>query len=87
MSEELLVKHCSPTLAGIKTGNLFACSFPDGYEMKECIRCWNKQLTKKGLRVLPVRFQNGRALIYVYRPSKLAVDLQDSLAEQLLHER
>ena len=24
MSEELLVRHCSPTLAGLKTGNLFS---------------------------------------------------------------
>ena len=23
MSEDLLIRHCSPTLAGIKTGNLF----------------------------------------------------------------
>ena len=44
MSEELLVMHCSPTLAGIKTGNLFSCSFPNEYEMKECVRCWNRML-------------------------------------------
>lgn len=87
MSEELLVRHCSPTLAGMKTGNLFACAFTDSDEMKACVRCWNRQLTGKGLRVLPVRFQNGRALIYVYRPSRLAVDLEDGLAKRLLRER
>ena len=87
MSEELLVKHCSPTLAGMKTGNLFACSFPNEEEMKECVRCWNRMLIKKGLRVLPLRFHNGRALIYVYRPSKLTADLQHNIAEQLLLER
>lgn len=87
MSEVLLIKHCAPTLAGIKTGNLFTCSFPDCGEMKACVRCWNRQLTKKGLRVLPMRFENGRALIYVYRPSKLTADLHHNLAKQLLHER
>lgn len=87
MSEDLLVQHCSPTLAGMKTGNLFGCFFSSHREMKECVRCWNRQLTKKGLRVLPLRFQNSRALIYVYRPSKLSVDLKDSLAEKLLKER
>lgn len=87
MSEELLIKHCSPTLAGMKTGNLFACAFQNAEEMKECLRCWNRLLTKKGLRVLPIRFQNGRALIYVYRPSKLSVDLQHAIAEQLLKDR
>ncbi len=87
MSEELLIKHCSPTLAGIKTGSLFACSFPDKARMRECVRCWNRQLTGKGLRVLPLRFQNKRALIYVYRPSRLSADLRNGVAEQLLKAR
>lgn len=87
MSEELLIRHCSPTLAGIKTGNLFACRFPDKAEMRECVRCWNNLLTKKGLRVLPLRFRNGRALIYVYRPSRLSDDLRHGTAERILRER
>ena len=49
MSEELLVKHCSPTLAGMKTGNMFSGYFQSEKDMKECIRCWNRILTKKGL--------------------------------------
>ena len=28
MSEDLLIRHCSPTLAGIKSGNLFSCACP-----------------------------------------------------------
>lgn len=87
MSEALLIKHCSPTLAGIKTGSLFSCTFEAEKELKECVRCWNRQLTKKGLRVLPVRVQNGRALIYVYRPARLKADLQQSVAKRLLGER
>ena len=87
MSEELLIRYCSPTLAGMKTGNMFACSFPDKTQMNECVRCWNRLLAKKGLRVLPLRFQNERALIYVYRPSRLSADLQDDTAKQLLKER
>ena len=27
MSEEQVVRNCAPTLAGLKTGNLFACSW------------------------------------------------------------
>lgn len=87
MLEEMLVRHCSPTLAGMKTGNLFGCSFKNGKEMQECVRCWNQQLSEKGLRIRPVRFQEGRALIYVYRPARLTADLQHALAEQLLRER
>ncbi len=86
MSEELLVKHCSPTLAGMKTGSLFACFFSTGDEMRACVRCWNRQLTGKGLRVLPLRFENNRALIYVYRPSRLEKDLRRDAASAILRE-
>ena len=87
MSEEILVKQCAPTLAGLKTGNLFPCTYSDEYEMKESIRCWNKMLAKKGLRILPMRYRNGRALIYVYRPAKLNIDLKNGIAKQILKER
>lgn len=87
MSEALLIRHCSPTLAGIKTGNLFACSYVDINEMRDTIRCLNRRLGKKGLRVLPLRFQNNKALIYVYRASHLLRDLQQETACQLLSER
>ncbi len=86
MSEGLLVKYCSPTLAGIKTGNLFSWVFKDEEAMRECIRCWNRLLANKGLRIIPMKFENGHALIYVYRPSKLSEDLNDIQARALLTE-
>ena len=33
MSEETLVRYCSPTLAGIKTGSLFGCEFASQEEL------------------------------------------------------
>lgn len=87
MSEELLVRNCSPTLAGLKTGNMFNCSFSNSEEMKDSVRKLNKIFVKKGLRVLPLRYRNNSALIYVYRPSKLSQDLQDDTACRLLAER
>ena len=86
MSEEILVQHCSPTLAGMKTGNLFGCSFDSPAEMRSCVRCWNRTLTGKGLRILPLRFRDGRALIYVYRPSRLSADLCRRETCQILRE-
>ena len=84
MSEELLVQHCSPTLAGLKTGNLFNCKFADSTEMRNCIRCWNRMLVKKGLRVLPLRFREDCALVYVYRPARLSEDLLNDTAVEIL---
>lgn len=63
---------------------MFSCSFNNESEMKQSVRNLNTVLVKKGLRVLPLRFQNNRALIYVYRPSKLSKDLQQNNACCLL---
>lgn len=87
MSEDIMVKNCAPTLAGMKTGNLFSCSFADGDEMRDCLRHWNQLLSGKGLRALPLRFRDGRALVYVYRISHLSRDLKDAAACCLLKER
>lgn len=38
MSEEMLVRHCAPTLAGLKTGNLFSCEFEDEEAMRFSLR-------------------------------------------------
>ncbi|MBQ8377637.1 MAG: DUF3793 family protein [Oscillospiraceae bacterium] len=87
MPEELLVRYCSPTLAGIKTGNLFSCFCESVDKMREVVRDWNKLLRGKGLRILPLNYKNNRALIYVYRPGKLKNDLEDNRAERILSER
>lgn len=87
MSEEMFVRHCSPTLAGIKTANLFTCAFSRESEMRESIRGLNRILVKKGIRVLPLRYRNNRALIYAYRPSRLSRDLKEHEASRLLEER
>ena len=84
MSEDLIIKHCSPTLAGIKTANLFNCPYSSRLECECDVRKLNKMFCKKGIKVLPLKFSNGKALIYIFRPSKLAVDLSDEYACKLL---
>lgn len=87
MSEELLIKHCSPTLAGLKTGNLFICGFESKTQMNCCLRCWNKKLSSKGVRIIPMRYRNGRALIYAFRPKFLERNLTDSFAAEILKKQ
>jgi hypothetical protein len=86
MLENYLIEHCSPTLAGMKTGNIFNCPFASSTEMRSCIRCWNRILVKKGLRVIPLRCREDRTLVYVYRPSKLSLDLGCDMANRILKE-
>lgn len=86
MSDDLLVKHCSPTLAGIKTGSMFPCGYISEEVLKQEIRIANKKLNKKGLRIIPLKIKNNRALLYAYRPSLLNKDLCDETANVLLKE-
>ena len=87
MSEELLVRHCSPTLAGMKTGNLFMSPFESEGQMRRDVQDLNRRLQNKGLRVVPMRFFEQRALLYVYRPAKLAKDLQHDSKIQKMYGR
>ncbi len=84
MSEETLVRHCSPTLAGIKTGSLFGCCFSSREELVSELRRFNAMLCGKGLRVVSLQYKNGRALIYIYRPAQLSRDLGGELSCELL---
>ena len=87
MSEELIVRHCSPTLAGLKTGSLFSCPSASPDEMRNSLRDLNIRLAPKGIRVLPVKNDGERMLIYIYRPGRLARDLGDGEAAQILCEK
>ena len=87
MSAESLVRYCSPTLAGLKTGSILSCPYASQQEMHCQLRQWNLILGPKGLRALPLRFRGGRGLVYVYRPSRLCRDLCCDAAQMLLHDR
>ena len=84
MSEELIVRHCSPTLAGIKTAGAFSCSYRSEEELRREIRRLNRKLVRRGLRIVPLRIRDGKALISVYRPDRLQGDLLSAEAERLL---
>ena len=84
MSEELLIRHCSPTLAGLKSGSLFSCKYTSKRQVLSQSRRLNRILVPKGLSLLPLRYSGGRVLIYLYRPASLRRDLGDSRAHELL---
>ena len=86
MSEELMIREASPTLAGIKTGSLFNCAFDSREEMLEDVRSLNRSLLEKGLCMLPLRFTEGRALLYLFRAAFLRRDLADAESRRLLRE-
>ncbi|SFE24783.1 Protein of unknown function [Peptostreptococcaceae bacterium pGA-8] len=77
MSEFQLVRHCSPTLAGFKVGNIVNCSFSSIEQLYEDISHLNSQLNGKGIYAVLLRVSGSMALIYVYRPHKLLTSLKD----------
>ena len=86
MSDEIVIRCCAPTLAAIKTGSLFSCPFESREEMTSSLRAINRCLVRKGVCALPLRFQDGRALIYLYRPEMLEKDLTDPVAADILRK-
>ena len=85
MSEDYLIRNCAPTLAKLKTANLFSCPYKNKSEVVEALCSLNRKLSRKGLRILPLRFSEDKALIYLYRPNFLAADLCHSEARRILN--
>ena len=85
MSDELILRQASPTLAGLKTGSLFTVPYRSEKELRADVADINRRLAPKGvyLRVLRVR---RRALLYLYRPSYLSRDFSQAEAAQLLRQ-
>ena len=66
MSDEMFVRCCAPTLAGIKTGSMFSCEYADLEEMTDELRRLNRVLAPSGMCLLPLRFHDGKALLYLF---------------------
>ena len=84
--EETLIKHCSPTLAGLKTGSMFVFRFCGEESLAGLMRDYNSRLADKGVRLTLLRKRGQSALVYVYRPEKLKNDLQDETAGDILFQ-
>ena len=69
MSEENLVRQCAPTLAGIKTGTIFPTPFTSLAELTAEIRELNRILVPKGLRLLPLRYQDPVSYTHLTLPT------------------
>ena len=84
MLELYLIQHCAPTLAGVKSANLFTCPIQDAKMLQKMIDSHNQLLNPKGVHITLLRVRKSAALIYVYRPHALQNDLADRRARELL---
>ena len=71
MSEEIIIKNCSPTLAGIKTGNIFLYRQGSRKGIEGEIQSLSDQLAPYGVQVRLLRRTERGSLVYVFRPERL----------------
>ena len=87
MPDQYIVEHASPTLAGLKTGNLFPVKLEKGRDICREIRDLNRTIRKKGLRAVLLQKTETKALVYLYRPDYLNRDLKRPEARRILDEK
>ena len=64
MLEKSVIEHCSPTLASIKTGNLFTYKYESEEELWESVEGFNECVREKGVSLTVLRRSEKKALIY-----------------------
>ncbi len=84
MPDNIIIENCSPTLAGIKTGNIFTIDKSLISDIKEELCELNRIFIDKGLRAIPLKITEKSVLIYLYRPEKLKADLSSEEAKEIL---
>ena len=84
MLEQQIIEYCAPTLAALKTGNLFSCQCSIVEDLVFELQTLNESLNAKGVFLEMLFHREGRALIYAYRPDRLKKDLAAERVQKLL---
>lgn len=82
--EHFLIEHCSPTLAGLKTANLFSCTVDSVSELNSYLCKVNHELNNKDVFLEVLQHNNKRAVILVYRKNRLQKELQGKSVSDFL---
>lgn len=73
---ERIVRHCAPTLAGIKCGSMFRVN-SDLHGILNQVSNLEYSLMHRGLRIETLVMDDDSCLLYVYRPKLLEARLAD----------
>ena len=76
MLDKYLIAHCSPTLAGLKSANIFNYSFTTVTQLEKQLDEHRAYLQPKGVSIRLLRTSGSNALIYVFRSSKVQEELK-----------
>ena len=84
MLDKFLIRHSAPTLAGLKTANLFWYPWEKEEELKEALARWKEIFLEKGLDIQVMKVNGKRALLYVFRVGKLREELRREKTKGIL---
>ena len=86
--EAVLVRHCAPTLAGMKPGSIFCFNHSPLEVSRQKVCQWNKQLAPFGLtvQILLERPGSSSVIVFVYRHDCLEQMLSDDAYQRFLAE-
>ena len=78
---ETVLRHCAPTLAGIKTGSLINCPRDEAWGWLWAVK---PMLNRCHLEAVLIESGGARALLYIYRPSRLRQDFSGPEVQEFL---
>lgn len=84
MLEMGVVTNCAPTLAGMKSANLFSYRYASKTEVERELNDINRKLNPRGVYVEALLWRQETVLVYAYRKIFLEADLQQDGVRQLL---
>lgn len=83
--QERIVRHCSPTLAGLKCGSMFKIASAS-HGLTHSLRRIQSAVKSKGVRMMFLSTDDSGCLVYVYRQDLLAKRLADHQVQSFLRE-
>lgn len=87
MPERMIAELCSATLKGVKCASLFNCAYETKGKLVNEVINMNHKLAQKGIHMMILSYPSeGRALIYVFRPSLLQKQLEEEKTRSLMEQ-
>ncbi len=84
--EKKIIEQGAPTLARLKTANLFTVQFENEAALLAELKRWNEFFQSKGVVLTLLKKQQHVALVYLYRKEMLQADLTQEGAVSLLQQ-
>lgn len=84
--DKMIIEHCAPTLAKIKTANLINVKYSCVDTLMYHFNLISKKIKSKGISMKILRLNTSSALIYIFRDDFLNKDINNKIAKEILFD-